>query len=255
MSQQSNPPPSPPVYARIRFVGETVSTNDDAAALLGDPDAAGLTIVADRQREGRGRKGRAWVGDGTHALLCTTVLARTVSTADLWSVTFWCGLAVRGALSDLGISTRLSWPNDVLLDGRKVAGLLCISRVLGDRAHVGCGVGINLRRPTASHPMLAVRPEPAFCDDVRAVGRDEMLAALLSAYDRLSRMLDDPPAVARAWEEAAGLPGARYRIASDDGSTPYDATALALREGGLLEILRDDGVREQVAAADVHVLR
>src|SRR5579872_5290622 len=133
-------------FASIRYVDVTASTNDDAAALLGNPAAFGTSIVAERQTRGAGRKGRAWLAQPGSALLFTTILPRSIPATHLWIVPFGVAIAVRRALEVNGVRTTLHWPNDVLLGERKLAGILCVARVVGDRAWVGTGVGINVHR-------------------------------------------------------------------------------------------------------------
>ncbi len=136
-------------FADVRAVRETGSTNDDAAALLGEPSAAGATLVTDFQRAGKGRKpGRRWLAPPGSALMFTAILPVTVATEALWAVPFWVALAVvDGVEAACGLRLDLRWPNDLDLDGRKAGGILCVSRVIGAEADVACGVGLNVRRP------------------------------------------------------------------------------------------------------------
>src|SRR5579862_2565994 len=156
-------------FAAVRYVGETGSTNADAAELLGDPRFAGLTIVAEYQTRGSGRKGRSWLAQPGTALLFTTILPRPIDSDRLWTVPFWTALAVGRALDVCGVAAALQWPNDLLIDDRKVAGILCTSRVTGRNAHVGCGVGINVHRRAGAQ--AGIEPPPAFCDDRNQIGR------------------------------------------------------------------------------------
>src|SRR5271165_568191 len=94
-------------FAPIEYALETESTNADAAALLGDVRFGGLSIVAEYQHSGAGRKGRAWQALPGTALLFTTILPRSVSADDLWTVPFWAALAVRAALSECGVDATL----------------------------------------------------------------------------------------------------------------------------------------------------
>jgi BirA family biotin operon repressor/biotin-[acetyl-CoA-carboxylase] ligase len=240
-------------FAAIRFVEQTASTNADAAALLGDEASAGLTIVAEHQTRGAGRKGRSWLSAPGTALLFTTILPRTVPAADLWIVPFWAALAVRRGLLDHGIHADLRWPNDLLLGTGKVAGILCASRVSGDVAWVACGVGINVLRNAKAEN--AILPPPAFCDDIVTVDRENLLSAVLLAFNATLDTLKTPQHVARVWETAAQLPGQRYRILKDNTTIAFEATALSLATGGALVVLRDDGTRESIALADARALR
>jgi BirA family transcriptional regulator, biotin operon repressor / biotin---[acetyl-CoA-carboxylase] ligase len=233
-------------------VERTGSTNEDAAALLGDDASLGTTIVAEEQTHGAGRKGRVWIARRGTALLFTTILPREISAATLWAVPFWTGLAVRSALLASGIKGDLQWPNDVLLDGKKLAGILCVSRVTGERARVACGVGINVTR--ASGADRGIDPPPAFCNDVASIERASLLERILLRFAADLHSLDDPRGLATRWEREAGLPGRRYRIAHDRNKDAYDVTAISLApDGGL--IVEHNGRRETVSLADARVLR
>lgn len=239
-------------FGSILYVEETESTNADAAPLLDDPRFGGRSIVAEYQSRGAGRKGRAWLAPAGSALLVTTILPRDIETGTLWVVPYWVALAVRSALIDVGVTTVLQWPNDLLIVERKIAGVLCQSSVSGGTARVACGVGINVRRPPVD---LAVEPPPAFCSDVAPVERAALLRALLLAYDRALFMLDQPERVRALWDDAAELPGKRYRIQLDDEPQAFDAIADGLADGGGLTVTRGEGTRLVVALADARVLR
>jgi BirA family biotin operon repressor/biotin-[acetyl-CoA-carboxylase] ligase len=236
----------------IRYVEETESTNEDAAKLLGQRAHAGLTIVAEQQHRGAGRKGRSWIAPPGSALLLTTILPDPIPASDLWIVPFWAALAVRRTLSRSGIEARLHWPNDLLVRGRKVAGILCTSRIVGDDAWVACGIGINVTRYEGAD--IDVVPPPAFCDDVKFVDRPTLLRALLIRFDATLTTLQSPQAVARRWEREASLPQ-RYRILKDGASEPFEATAMSIATGGALIVRLDGGRREEIALADARAIR
>jgi BirA family biotin operon repressor/biotin-[acetyl-CoA-carboxylase] ligase len=241
-------------FSQIRHVESTGSTNDDVAAMLGEYEARGLTLVADYQTHGAGRKGRAWIAPPGSALLFTTALPDPIASRDLWVVPFWIGLAVHKALADFGVAAQLQWPNDVLLNGSKLAGILCVSRVARDEAWVACGVGINVRRPTQPDALWDIVPPPAFVSDVRERDRDELLSAILRRADASYETLQSPETIARAWEIAALIPGAHYRLLLDGSNQPFGATALALGKTGELEI-ESGGKQRAIAMADARVLR
>ena len=200
-------------FASITYVEETESTNADAAALLDDERVGGHTIVAEYQRRGAGRKGRAWLAPAGTALLFTTILPRSVDNRNLWIVPFWVALAVRNALLDFGVTTTLQWPNDLLLGDAKVAGMLCqSSSKRGRDARVACGVGINVRRPAPSPESIRL-PHSATTlrrSSGRACSRNP------SRIRTHARRLDRPAARQRAsGMTRPQLPGQRYRIQLD----------------------------------------
>jgi BirA family transcriptional regulator, biotin operon repressor / biotin---[acetyl-CoA-carboxylase] ligase len=246
-------------FARVRYVRETASTNDDAARLLGDPDARGATLVAEFQTAGRGRKaGRTWIAPPGSALLFTTILPVPVPAGALWAVPFWAALAVAdGVEAGCGVRLDLRWPNDLDLGADKAAGILCTSRVAGDEAWVGCGVGLNVRRPNVRGPNdppsapLAYRP--AYLSDAMPhAEREAVLAGILGAMDGLLDVLDAPMQTARAWEERANLRGRNYRLRIDADGSIIDGTALRLDGEGALVIATRDGERT-VNLADARV--
>lgn len=240
-------------FADVRYVRETESTNDDAAALLGDPSAAGSTLVAEFQSAGRGRKpGRTWVAPAGSALLFTAIVPVALDVAALWAVPFWTALAVvDGVEAGCGARLDLRWPNDLDLGSRKAGGILCASRVAGAHAHVACGVGLNVRRPSET---FAVEPPPAYLSDAAPnVAREAVLAGILGAMDALLDVLDRPHDVARAWEDRAALRGRPYRLRLDADGTIVAGTALRLGDEGALVI--DEGGRERsVQLADARVV-
>jgi BirA family biotin operon repressor/biotin-[acetyl-CoA-carboxylase] ligase len=240
--------------ADVRYVRTTGSTNDDAAALLGEPSASGATLVAEFQTAGRGRKsGRRWTAPPGSALLFTTILPSPVATGALWCVPFWAALAVADGVEEAcGVRLDLRWPNDLHLAFRKAAGILCTSRVLGPTAHVGCGIGLNVRRPPGT--LEGIDPPPAFLSDAAArVEREVVLAAILAAMDALVDVLDCPAEVRRAWEERAGLRGTPYRLQLDADGSIVEGTALRLgREGGL--VVQVAGRERVVYLADARVV-
>jgi BirA family biotin operon repressor/biotin-[acetyl-CoA-carboxylase] ligase len=250
---------------RIQALPETGSTNDDAARLLGEPGAAGLVLTADVQRTGHGRRGRTWHAPPGSSLLFTAILPRRVPSATLWAVTFWTALGVaEGIEAATGIRVGLQWPNDLLLDGRKCCGILCVSRVVGEQAWVGSGVGLNVVRPAHNDELRAVVPPPAFLSDASPAASHEagdgdvrarILQTILSAFERRVPALDDARAIAREWETRAALDGTPYRILVDGESAPFDARAKRLASDGGLIVITPGGGERSIALGDARVLR
>jgi BirA family biotin operon repressor/biotin-[acetyl-CoA-carboxylase] ligase len=225
------------------------------ARMLGEERARGLTLVADYQEQGAGRKGRSWLAPPGSALLCTIGLPDALPAADLWVVPFWAALVTGEALEELGARNTLQWPNDVLMSGRKVAGILCISRVTGEYAWAGCGIGINVQRPADARAIAEIVPPPAYVSDAAGeIDRALVLQTLLRHADARYDDLAQPARIVRAWEQAANVPGTRYRILLDNETEPFEATAIGLSAGGAL-IVDQDGVRREITLADARILR
>ncbi len=242
-------------FANIQYLDSTASTNEDAAKILGNPKAAGRSIIAESQTAGTGRRqGRTWLAQPGTSLLVTTILPRDMPSAHLWVVPYGVAICVSRALFANGVKTELHWPNDLLLDGKKLCGILCTSRIIGERAWVGAGVGINVYRTESAAENIT--PPPAFCSDVNPkIDRASLLRDLLLNYDVWNGTLDMPQRIARVWERMAGLPGKRYRILKDGESQAIDVTALGLANNGGLIVQHDGGRKETIALADARALR
>jgi len=240
-------------FPHLRFVVETDSTNDDASSELGTDAAAGALFVADYQRHGRGRRGRRWVALPGSALLFTAVLPEPLATSGLWTVPFWCALAVADGVRDVaGLALELQWPNDLLLGGRKVCGILSTSRVVGESAWVACGVGINVARPNAG---MGADPDAAFLSDAKQpLAREDVLIAVVRALDARLPMLREPSAVSQAWESTAKLAGTPYHILVDGELSPFEGRALRLGAEGAL-VVEVGGREREVTLGDARVLR
>lgn len=137
----------------LELLPETPSTNQVAAerARAGAPD--GLLVVADHQTAGRGRLDRTWETPAGAAITFSLVLRPTVPASSWPWLPLLTGHTVAKALAAFGYETRLKWPNDVLIEGRKVAGIL-VERVDTDSGPAAIvGVGINVSTPAEELPV------------------------------------------------------------------------------------------------------
>lgn len=140
----------PNEFGRLRVWYPTVGSTMDVAAELGAAGAPHGTVVeAGYQSSGRGRMGRAWEAPPGSALLTSWILRADTSVGHAAVLSPLIALAVVRAIEALipGTTAGYKWPNDVLVDGRKVAGILLASRVLAADAVLIAGIGVNLDEP------------------------------------------------------------------------------------------------------------
>ena len=173
-------------FGRVyRFAESTASTQ----RMLGPGDPDGAVAVADEQTEGRGRLGRRWHAPSGTALLFSTLLVPAVEPARLPELSLVAGAAVAEAITDAsGVEPKVKFPNDVLIGGRKVAGILAES----SEGRVVLGIGVNANQTEAELPADAQTvPTSLRVELGRPVDRAELLAAILArlevAYDRWVR--------------------------------------------------------------------
>jgi BirA family transcriptional regulator, biotin operon repressor / biotin---[acetyl-CoA-carboxylase] ligase len=129
--------------AAIIAQASTGSTNDDARAAASEGMPHGAVFVADEQTNGRGRRGNAWSAP-RGACILASLLLRPDTAAEIWPrYTHVAGLAIAQALDACGLDAQLKWPNDVYLNGKKVAGILVETAWQGTQGFVVLGFGIN----------------------------------------------------------------------------------------------------------------
>ena len=239
-----------PPFFRLAAFDTLASTSDEARrrARAGAPE--GTVVTARVQTAGRGRQGRAWVSQSGN-LHASVLLRPDAPMARAAQLGFAAGLAVADAISAFTpkASVTLKWPNDVLLDGRKAAGILLESEgdAAGRVAFVIIGIGVNL----AAYPADTEFPATSLKAAVGTAPKPEaFLAALAPAlalwYERWRA--DGFAVLRRAWlERAAGLGQAlRARL---PGET-VEGRFAGLDDDGML-LLDAPGGRRRIAAGDV----
>ena len=178
---------------RIQHRVETNSTNDDILAAIEADEPEGLVIVADRQLKGRGRQGRVWVTTPESSLAFSILLKpNEAETSHLSRFSALAGLAVIAAIEQLiGVKAWLKWPNDVLINAKKICGILTESVWEGQQLNgLVIGIGINLSadsvppQPNLIYPASSLESESGI-----KVDRASVLEAILSQIKSLRALL------------------------------------------------------------------
>jgi BirA family biotin operon repressor/biotin-[acetyl-CoA-carboxylase] ligase len=220
---------SPRVHLRL-----TDSTNERAKELALSGAPHGTTVTADEQSAGRGRQGRVWTAPPRSAVLMSLVTRRLTPTLPLSAAVAICDA--------LPIRCEIKWPNDIWLDGRKLAGILVEGRPQEGWAVLGIGLNVT----TESFP-----PELAeIATSLRLAGveldTEAVLVALLGSLDEwLEAPAED---VLAAWRERDALRGKRVRWSDGEGM------AAGIDESGALVVETDNGPIT-LDAGEIHLLR
>lgn len=175
-------------FGRIhRHLDETGSTNDDAAEWLADGGDSGLLVTAERQRAGRGTKGRLWSSADSGDIYASIGLRLRPPPAALGAVALATGLALAEGIEHvvpaLAGSVDLKWPNDLQVDGRKLAGILCESRWGGASVELVIGFGINVARTKFEGELGASATSLSLLVEV-IPSRARLIAAICDALER-----------------------------------------------------------------------
>ena len=232
----------------IRFVAETGSTNSDLAAQVraGEAVAEGHWLVADRQFAGRGRQARNWF-DSTGNFMGSTLVRmspRDPSPATLALVAAVAAYEAVAALLAEPAKLRLKWPNDLMLDGAKLSGILLERE--GDAIIVGMGVNL------AAAPDLPDRKTASLADYGPAPDRDMFAHSLAAAFarelDRWRTYGLEP--LARRWESVAHPLGTPL-VVQPPGEERIEGAFGGLTPDGALSLRLADGSTRVIHAGDV----
>jgi BirA family biotin operon repressor/biotin-[acetyl-CoA-carboxylase] ligase len=230
----------------------TTSTNDDAKNAARDGAPSGAAFVADAQTGGRGRLGRSWHSPRGDNLYVSFVLRPSLSPEAAPLVTLAAGLAVADAVAGLVPSRKvgLKWPNDVLIDDRKLAGVLTEAQLSEARASwIVVGIGVNVR--TTSFPAdLGGRATSLALAGASSLDRGKLLVEIASSLSvRIDRLCTDGPGP--IVKDLADRDVLRDRAITIDGAA---ATALGIAGDGSLRIRRGDGAEITVLSGDIRLL-
>lgn len=246
-----------PNWAHVEVLDTTGSTNADVKHLAeqGAPDRT--AVVASNQTSGRGRLARQWEAPANSSIALSALFRPLgLTPTQLGLLPLACGLAVVDMIVEgAGISpdrVGLKWPNDVLLDGRKVCGILVEAASLAPAALVpGIGVNVDLTKDELPVPhAISLAMAGAPCLD-----RNVLTAALLNALHRRElQWRNDTAGMLRDYRAVCLTLGTAVRAELPDGSTLV-GTATDIRSDGELQVTSVDGVRHVVAAGDVSHVR
>jgi BirA family biotin operon repressor/biotin-[acetyl-CoA-carboxylase] ligase len=229
---------------RVEWFARLDSTNRHAldAARAGAPD--GLVVVADEQTAGRGRLGRTWEAPPGSSLL-VSVLVRGVD--DPNRTVMAAGVALVGAVEHVaGIAPALKWPNDVVVDDHKLAGML--AEADGDALVVGAGCNVNWESFPAE---LVATATACNVEAGHPVDRDALLDAFLDGF---AHALAAGDGVTDSYRALLATIGRSVRVEHVGGDVLL-GTAVDVTKSGALVVRDDSGAEHTVTAADVHHLR
>lgn len=238
------------IGGRIISLPETVSTNAVAFKMAEEGAAEGTVVIAEHQTGGKGRLGRQWASPAGVNLYCSIILRPPIQPVAAPQLTFLSVIAVARAVEKLTpLQTRIKWPNDLLINGRKVAGLLNEMSAETDKVNfVILGIGVNLNMSAEQFPAELRHPATSlFLESGERVDRTEFARVMLQELDALYAVfLQEGYAPARReWLERSKLAGEMITV-TDNGCVRSGRVS-GIDEYGAL--LLDSG--EQILSGDV----
>jgi BirA family transcriptional regulator, biotin operon repressor / biotin---[acetyl-CoA-carboxylase] ligase len=244
--------------SRIVCLDQTASTNGDAFRLAEQGAAEGTVVLADTQSGGKGRMGRVWSSPPGVNLYCSIILRPAIMPYEAPQLTFLSAVAVARSIERISaIVPEIKWPNDVLIKGRKVAGLLNEMSAETDAVNfVILGIGLNLNMTAGQFPDDLRHPATSILlESGRPVGRSGFCAIMLNELDRLYadfRTHGFGP-VREEWQRRCNAHGRELSI-SDGGSEVVRGMFAGIDGSGALLVSGADGAISKILSGDVRVL-
>ncbi len=233
---------------RLLYYPNLSSTMDEAGK-LGEGDAEeGAVVVAETQTAGRGRQGRNWVSQPGNLLV--SVLFRPTLEA-LPFISIIGGVAAARAVRKVtGLEPQIKWPNDLLIQGRKVAGILAESAIAGDSVwYAVLGVGMNVSLNTDQTEEIASFATSVNAAAGKVVPREDLLRQFLMDLDALYLALGQDQSPIEEWQGLLSTTG--QRLEATWGNESFIGVAEGTDPMGNLLLRQDDGSLLTLTAGDV----
>jgi BirA family biotin operon repressor/biotin-[acetyl-CoA-carboxylase] ligase len=233
---------------------ETDSTNVQARRIAEEGGIEGTVVVADQQNSGRGRLGRRWESPSGVNLYCSILLRPQIPVQQAPQLTFLSAVTVVETLKEVcQLTAEVKWPNDILVNGAKISGLLNEMSAETEQIHfVILGVGINLNMTASQFPDGLNYPATSvLLETGKPVDRLVFLRAFLQRLDLYyAEFLQEGFAPIRdRWENLCNLINVQVEV--DQGSHHCCGTVVGLDSDGALRLQLEDGKVERILAGDV----
>lgn len=236
-----------------------VSTNDIALEIGRDRDKPeGIVIIADEQTGGRGRFHRRWISPPGVNLYCSVILDPASVSGDVQLVTLAAAVAVASAIrEDAGINAEIKWPNDILVNSRKVCGILVEMRSMGGSPRlliVGIGVNVNMHMDAFDDDLKGLATS-LMIEKGHSLDRGSLFNGILSRLEGIYKILlnGDKAAVIHKWYRLNCTIGKKVSIRDQDSI--ITGIADGINDRGELLVRLSSGDIKTVSAGDVTILK
>ncbi|MBI2363952.1 MAG: biotin--[acetyl-CoA-carboxylase] ligase [Deltaproteobacteria bacterium] len=239
---------------KFHYFQEIDSTNSYARRLADAGAPEGAVVIAEHQSDGRGRLGRSWESPPYCNLYFSLLLRPTLAPAHAPQITLMAAVALADTVAEFIVEPpAIKWPNDILLQGKKLAGILTESSCDAKRIEfVILGIGVNLNFPRERMPET-IRDRATSLMEVagNSFSRELVLRRLIQDLDRCYGTLEDFgfDAIAPRWQARFGLKGKTVRV--EMGGDVLIGQAVGIDRDGALLVEDDRGERQRVVAGDV----
>src|SRR5215475_1142678 len=242
---------------KLHYFAEIDSTNAYARRLAEQGATEGGVIIAEAQTRGRGRLGRSWVSPPFVNLYVSVILRPQLAPVHAPQLTLMAAVALADTIASfIGAPPTIKWPNDILVGGKKLAGILTESSCNSERIEfVILGIGVNLNYPVALMPeVIRERATSILALTKNNIEREAFLQRLIQDLDRCYGELEEVgfDSLALRWEALFGLRGKRVQVEMTDHL--MIGIAKGIDRDGALIVEDDRGEPQRIIAGDVFPL-
>lgn len=242
------------IARKIYSYKETSSTNDAAYQLAASGEKEGSVVIAESQTAGRGRMGRFWVSPKSKGAYFSIILRPDILPKEVSSITLFSALSVAKTIREMaGLATFIKWPNDVLINDKKICGILTEMNAETDKINfVIIGIGININTKEELLPKGATSIMEARGAEI---SRLELVKGIFKNLDKYYKLFnsDQIAEIIREYKEFSNFLGKRVQVTYHD--TKLEGYAIDVDKEGALVLRMDSGLNERVLAGDVTMLR
>lgn len=229
--------------SKLLVYNSTASTNEVAWQYASDKENNALVVFAEEQTAGKGRMGNKWLSPPAKSILCSILIFDLPIGAELLAITAAVATA-RAITQSTKTIAKIKWPNDIILNGKKVAGILLESRVIDNQTVYVVGIGINCAQPTAffENKKLQMPATSIEIETASSIDRNKLAANLINAFnEQLKNAAARPDNIIDAWQSLSTQLGRRITVKYDKkyfsgnciGVDPVEGLILQLEKGSV----------------------
>jgi BirA family biotin operon repressor/biotin-[acetyl-CoA-carboxylase] ligase len=240
------------VGRELHYYHHLATTMEAAKELAKKGSPEGATVIAGTQTAGRGRIGRTWLSP--EGSLAMSIMLKP-SLEKLPQLIMIASLAVVRAIKNVaGIEARIKWPNDVLIKGKKVCGILIENEVKGNKVNFAIiGIGINVNLDPLAFPEIAEIATSLSHELGAEISKIELISTLLFEFEQLYLKAQAGTPLYREWQENMETLGRWIQVKT--GKTVEQGKAETVTEKGNLMLRRIDGSLAEIVVGDVTVIK
>jgi BirA family transcriptional regulator, biotin operon repressor / biotin---[acetyl-CoA-carboxylase] ligase len=239
------------ISGNIHCFEECTSTNDIAKEFAREGQPDGTIILADYQSAGRGRMARSWLAPKYSSILMSIVFRPSLAPPQIPRVTMAISLGACDAIEQMtGLGPKVKWPNDLLLNGKKCAGILSEAEFTDNRVeYVVAGLGLNANFQAGSVVGIPQDATTLLTELLESVSREDLVVAIAYQIKKYYSRVQAGEDLGPEWKSRMASLGSRVSVHAGDQF--IEGIAQDVDEDGALIVIKANGQAERIIAGDV----